>query len=155
MLYIFLSICCSVIVSVMLKLAKRYHIDVYQAITWNYSMAILLSWLFLKPQFNNLQAAPVFSYLLLALLLPSLFVIIAISIRKSGIVRTEIAQRLSLFIRVETTLDKHINPLLDLCFIIFGSDPNSKLQNSAIVTVVSIFMHGKSRKHLYYDKPLS
>src|ERR1700733_10162325 len=100
MFYIILSICCSVIVSVMLKLAKRYHIDVYQAITWNYSMAILLSWLFLKPQFNNLQAAPVFSYLLLALLLPSLFVIIAISIRKSGIVRTEIAQRLSLFIPI-------------------------------------------------------
>ena len=31
MIYILLSICCSIIVSVMLKLAKRYHIDVYQA----------------------------------------------------------------------------------------------------------------------------
>jgi hypothetical protein len=36
MLYVFLSICCSVIVSVLLKLARRYQIDVFQAITWNY-----------------------------------------------------------------------------------------------------------------------
>ena len=100
MLYIILSICCSVIVSIMLKLAKRYHIDVYQAVTWNYSMAILLSWLFLKPHLQNLEQAPVFSYTLLALLLPSLFIILATSIKLSGIVRTDIAQRLSLFIPV-------------------------------------------------------
>jgi len=49
MLYILLCICFSVIVSVMFKLAKRYQIDVYQAITWNYSMAIFLTLIFLKP----------------------------------------------------------------------------------------------------------
>jgi drug/metabolite transporter (DMT)-like permease len=84
----------------MLKLAKRYHIDVYQAITWNYSMAIILTWIFLKPQLGNLQAAPIFTYSLLALLLPALFVILAVSVRLSGIVRTDIAQRLSLFIPI-------------------------------------------------------
>jgi drug/metabolite transporter (DMT)-like permease len=100
MIYILLSICCSVIVSVLLKLARRYQVDVFQAITWNYSMAILLSWIFLRPQFQNLGEAPVFSYLLLALLLPSLFVVLAVSVRLSGIVRTDIAQRLSLFIPI-------------------------------------------------------
>jgi len=100
MIYILLSICCSVIVSVLLKLARRYQVDVFQAITWNYSMAILLSWIFLKPRFQNLGEAPVFSYLLLALLLPSLFVVLAVSVRLSGIVRTDIAQRLSLFIPI-------------------------------------------------------
>ncbi|WP_259069802.1 EamA family transporter [Mucilaginibacter sp. X4EP1] len=100
MIYIFLSICCSVAVSIMLKLAKRYHIDVYQAITWNYSMAIFLSWVFLKPQLQNLQNAPFFNYTLLAILFPALFVILASSVRLSGIVRTDIAQRLSLFIPV-------------------------------------------------------
>ncbi|WP_295673998.1 EamA/RhaT family transporter [uncultured Mucilaginibacter sp.] len=100
MLYILLSICCSIIVSVMLKLAKRYHIDVYQAVVWNYSMAIFLSWLFLKPKLVNLSGAPIVNYTLLGLLLPLLFIIIGISIKQSGIVRTDIAQRLSLLIPI-------------------------------------------------------
>jgi drug/metabolite transporter (DMT)-like permease len=87
-------------VSVMLKLAKRYHIDVYQAVTWNYSIAILLCLVFLRPHFENLQSAPILNYSLLGLLLPVLFVILAKSVRLSGIVRTEIAQRLSLFIPI-------------------------------------------------------
>ena len=84
----------------MLKLAKRYHIDVYQAITWNYSIAIVLSWLFLKPQLSNLGGAPLYLYGLLGLLLPSLFVILAASVKATGIVKTDVAQRLSLFIPI-------------------------------------------------------
>ena len=108
MLYIFLSVCCSVIVSVMLKLAKRYHIDVYQAVTWNYFMAVVLSWLFLKPHFTHLQSAPYLNCLLLGLLLPSIFIFMAASIRLSGIVRTDVVQRLSLVV-----------PII-AAFIIFG-----------------------------------
>jgi len=100
MIYVFLSICCSVVVSILLKLARRYQIDIFQAITWNYSIAILLTWIFLKPQLHNLHAAPFYIYSLLGLLLPSLFVVIAISVRYTGIVRTEVAQRLSLFIPI-------------------------------------------------------
>jgi drug/metabolite transporter (DMT)-like permease len=100
MLYVFLSICCSVVVSVLLKLAKRYQIDVFQAITWNYSMAILLTWIFFKPQLSHLQGAPVYNYLGLGILLPLVFWFIAYSIRITGIVRTDVAQRLSLFIPV-------------------------------------------------------
>lgn len=100
MLYIFLSICCSVIVSVLFKMAKRYQVDIYQVITWNYSIAIILTWLFLKPQLQNLGGGPFYIYTSLGLLLPSLFVVIALSVRFSGIVRTEVAQRLSLFIPI-------------------------------------------------------
>ncbi len=102
MLYVLLSICCSVIVSIMLKLAKRYHVDVLQAITWNYSTAILLTWIIFKPHFSNLnlQAAPIYNFAALGLLLPILFVILATSVRLTGIVRTDIAQRLSLFIPI-------------------------------------------------------
>lgn len=102
MFYIFLSICCSVAVSVMLKLAKRYQVDVYQAITWNYSAAILLTWLFFRPHLTeiNLSEAPIAVYLSLGILLPLLFIIIAASIRITGIVRTDVAERLSLFIPV-------------------------------------------------------
>lgn len=102
MFYIFLSICCSVTVSVMLKLAKRYQVDVYQAITWNYSAAILLTWLFFRPHLTqmHLADAPIGIYLSLGILLPLLFVIIAASIRITGIVRTDVAERLSLFIPI-------------------------------------------------------
>ncbi|MFD2866597.1 EamA family transporter [Mucilaginibacter antarcticus] len=100
MLYILLSICCSVIVSVMLKLAKRYQVDVVQAVMWNYVVAIALTWLFFKPQLVNLQAAPVYHLAALGVLLPVLFVVLATSVRLTGIVRTDIAQRLSLFIPI-------------------------------------------------------
>lgn len=100
MFYILLSICFSVAVSVMLKLAKRYQIDVYQAITWNYSAAIILTWVFFKPQLGNIQAAPFYTYSILGILLPVLFLVIAASVRITGIVRTDVAQRLSLVIPI-------------------------------------------------------
>jgi drug/metabolite transporter (DMT)-like permease len=103
MLFVLLSICCSVIVSIMLKLAKRYHVDVLQAVTWNYSTAILLTWLIFKPQLTNLSAAPIYNFAALGLLLPILFVVLATSVRLTGIVRTDIAQRLSLFIPIVAT----------------------------------------------------
>lgn len=98
MIYILLSITCSVIVSVMLKLAKRYVIDVKQAIAWNYAMALLLTWIVYRPQFENFDQAPWFLYGALGALLPVIFWAIAASVRHTGIVRTDVAQRLSLFI---------------------------------------------------------
>ena len=102
MIYIYLSICCSVFVSVLLKLAKRYKIDITQAIAWNYLSAGILCYVFYKPQISdlNLSETPYSIYILLGFLLPSLFIVLAASIRYSGIVRTDIAQRLSLFIPV-------------------------------------------------------
>lgn len=100
MIYIFLSICCSVFVSVLLKLARRYLIDIRQAIAWNYSIAGLLTWVFYRPgipEFSN-TLYPVF--IALGVLLPSIFVVLGLSIRYTGIVRTDVAQRLSLFIPV-------------------------------------------------------
>src|SRR5580698_6478018 len=99
-LYIFLSICCSIVVSVMLKLSKRYQIDVYQAVVWNYSMAIFLSWLLLRPHLTNLNSAPIFSYALLGILLPGIFIALGVAIKGSGIVRTDVAQRMSLLIPI-------------------------------------------------------
>ena len=98
MLYVFLSVCCSIVVSVLLKLARRYSIDIYQAITWNYLMAVALTWFFFKPQLQTVHAPPVALYVSVGLLLPLIFLIMASSVRIAGIVRTDVAQRLSLFI---------------------------------------------------------
>ncbi|WP_345951923.1 MULTISPECIES: DMT family transporter [unclassified Mucilaginibacter] len=98
MLYIFLSVCCSVLVSILLKMAKRYQINVVQAITWNYSIAALLTWIFLRPDVKSVTNAPINIYLLLGILLPVIFYMMALAVRSAGIVRTDVAQRLSLLI---------------------------------------------------------
>jgi len=129
MLYVLLSICCSVTVSVLLKLAKRYQIDVYQAITWNYSAAILLTWFFLKPSLTNLNNLTVAPYILLGILFPLLFMVIATAVRLTGIVRADVAQRLSLFI-----------PIL-ASFLLFGEQPNIvKIVGIAIGVMAIIFL---------------
>ncbi|RFZ84651.1 DMT family transporter [Mucilaginibacter terrenus] len=100
MLYVFLSVCCSVVVSILLKLSRRYSIHVFQAITWNYSMAILLTWFFFRPKLQDLDlnGAPLPIYIAVGILLPVIFMVMASSVRVAGIVRTDVAQRLSLFI---------------------------------------------------------
>lgn len=99
MIFLIISICCSVTVAIMLKLARRYSINVLQAVTWNYLFAIIFSFVFFKPDLKELansSISPV--YLGLGVLLPVVFWCLAASVRNIGIVRTEIAQRLSLFI---------------------------------------------------------
>lgn len=86
--------------AVLFKLSKRYHINTTQAIAWNYASAVLLSWLIFRPQFPEISAAPMGIYVFLGLLLPFMFVVIAASIQYTGIVRTDVAQRLSLFIPI-------------------------------------------------------
>jgi len=129
MIYIFLSVCCSVFVSVLLKLAKRYTIDTQQAITWNYSIAGLLTWLIFKPEIPDFSQNILPVYIALGLFLPLIFVMLALSIRYTGIVKTDIAQRLSLFIPVLSaflifeepyTITKIIGILIAFAAIIFS-----------------------------------
>lgn len=110
--YLLASVLCSVTVSVLLKLARRYDIDIRQAITVNYAVAAALCWLVFTPapqQFmNNAMPWPVL--VALGVLLPTVFLAMANSVRHSGIVRTDAAQRLSLFI-----------PLM-AAFLLFGDE---------------------------------
>jgi drug/metabolite transporter (DMT)-like permease len=99
MIYLLLSIACSVTVGVLLKLAKRYQIDVMQAVTWNYLFALVLSMFFFRPDFATLNInliSPI--YLALGVLLPVIFLIQGFAVQRAGLARTDIAQRLSLFI---------------------------------------------------------
>lgn len=100
MLYVLVSVIFSVTVSVILKLARRYAVDTTQIIVWNYPVAVLAAWFFLDPPVRGLPWAsmPWPVYLGLGVLLPGIFVAIAASIRYTGIVRTEVAQRISLII---------------------------------------------------------
>ncbi|MFQ1064417.1 EamA family transporter [Bordetella trematum] len=99
LLYLPLSVACSVAMVVMLKLARRHGLDVRQAILVNYAVASTLCLLLLGAR-PALPATPALWLVLLALgvLLPGGFMALAQSVRHAGIVRTDAAQRLSLFV---------------------------------------------------------
>lgn len=98
MVYIFISVLCSVTVGVLFKLAPRYSINIQQAIAWNYLTAILLAIFFFKPDIGRLSLPETPTYYMLGILLPTIFWILSRSVKAIGIARTDIAQRLSLII---------------------------------------------------------
>ena len=80
--FILLSMGCSVLVSVLLKLAPRRGLDVAQMVTWNYlAAAVLAGWL-LRPSLGALRqpGAPWPELLVLALVLPTLFLVLAAAV---------------------------------------------------------------------------
>ncbi|QYJ20508.1 EamA family transporter [Achromobacter sp. ES-001] len=115
-LYLLASVTCSVTVAVLLKLARRYDVDVRQAIAMNYAVAALLCWAVLKPNPAALftPSTPWAVLAALGVLLPSVFLAMAEAVRHAGIVRSDAAQRLSLFI-----------PLL-AAFLLFGEPVNGR-----------------------------
>ena len=100
MIYVVLAAICSVLVSVLLKLARQKGVDAGQAVTWNYLVASVLCALLLHAPLDSLREpeAPWAALLGLAMVLPVLFLVLAACVRAAGIVRTDIAQRLSLLL---------------------------------------------------------
>jgi drug/metabolite transporter (DMT)-like permease len=113
MLFLFLSIVCSVTVGVIFKLSRNYNISVIQIVTWNYLFALVLCFFTFSPDLKAIDhSAPWSIYISLGILLPSIFIFLAASIKHMGIVKTDAAQRLSLFL-----------PLL-AAWLIFNEDFN-------------------------------
>lgn len=101
MLFLILSILCSVTVGVLFKVARRYTISITQIVTTNYVLALILCYFFFSPDLATVTAqAPWGIYIPLGILLPSIFLFLAASIQHMGIVKTDAAQRLSLFIPI-------------------------------------------------------
>lgn len=110
MIYLTASICFSVAVSVLLKIARSKSIDIEQAIATNYIVAVALCMLLLKPNLQAWQAYLPTWWLFAALgvLLPSVFIIMGRAVEHAGIVKSDAAQRLSLFLPIAAS------------FLIFG-----------------------------------
>lgn len=100
MLYLMVSVLCSVSVGVLLKHWGSRGMDAAQLVTWNYLAAAGLAWGVLQPSPAVLTAAATPWPLLLGLglALPLVFLLMARSLATAGIVRTDAAQRLSLLI---------------------------------------------------------
>jgi drug/metabolite transporter (DMT)-like permease len=99
MWFVILSVICSVSVGIFLKVAKRFQLNIFQIITFNYFSALLLTYFTYQPELTfKEKTIPYSLFIGLAILLPIVFLIQAKSIKEVGIVKTDIAQRLSLFI---------------------------------------------------------
>lgn len=122
MLYLILSIFCSVSVGIIFKIAARNTRRNSQMILSNYAVALLLCYVFFAPEAqpeHYREHWPLLTALMV--LLPSIFLLLALSVKHVGIVKTDAAQRLSLFI-----------PILAAWFI-FHEDFNSwKLSGLAV-----------------------
>ncbi len=94
---IFSAALCSVLVSILLKFSKQKGFDALQMIAWNYVIASSLSYLWFKPDLAHISISqtPWWLIIVLGMVLPSIFLCLAKSLHTAGILKTEIAQRLS------------------------------------------------------------
>ncbi len=101
MLFLILSVICSVTVGVVFKIARQYQVSAKQIVGYNYIFALALCYLFFSPDLTVLDASSPWEILIpLGVLLPVVFLFLATSIKHMGIVKTDAAQRLSLIISI-------------------------------------------------------
>jgi len=87
----------SVLVSILLKNLKKKGYQPLQMIAWNYASASLLCFWWFQPDIQHISISktPWWLIVALGLILPSIFLCLAKSLEYAGIVKTEVAQRLS------------------------------------------------------------
>lgn len=154
MLYLILSIIGSLSVGVLLKLIKKLPIDIYQIIIINYISTVVLSSLIFKPSFSMIDYNfPYGLVITLGLLLPSIFIFQYLSIKHTGIIKTDIAQRMSLFIPImasififkeNITILRYISLFLGFIavyFILSKSDKDSQELNAKnVLFLICVFV---------------
>ena len=120
MLQLVLAILCSVTVGVLIKYARMKGIHIAQSIAVNYIITTTLTYFLLKPDFKGESLTDIvihhpaaYIFVILSLSLPIVFLVQAKSLEYAGIIRTDAAQRLSLFL-----------PIL-AAFTLFGETPTS------------------------------
>lgn len=101
MLFLVLSILCSVIVGVIFKITRKYKGNPTQIVAFNYVVALALCYFTFSPNLSEIDStAPWNIYIAIGVLLPFVFLSLMASIKHIGIVKTDAAQRLSLFIPI-------------------------------------------------------
>ena len=102
MIFLILSILCSVSVSILLKVSRKKGIVIEQAVAVNYLVAVAWCMLLLQPDIQAWRSYLPSWWLFgaLGVLLPVVFIIMAKAVDLAGIVRSDAAQRLSLFLPV-------------------------------------------------------
>jgi len=92
---------CSVTVGVIFKISRTYKIPSAQIVAFNYVFALALCYFIFAPDLTVLDNSSPWEILIpLGILLPVVFLFLAVSIKHMGIVKTDVAQRLSLIISI-------------------------------------------------------
>lgn len=100
MIHLIISILCSVAVGVLFKYIKaKTPVNIF-LITINYLCAIVAAYVCFRPGIDFSHIAYNRYTISLSVLLPLVFILLSLSIRHSGIIKTDIAQRISLVIPV-------------------------------------------------------
>lgn len=151
MIYVLISVCCSVLVAVLIKLARKQQINVQQLVLWNYPTTVALTYFLFNPNLQEVQvdSLPFRFYIPLMVLLPTLFIFIALAVKYSGIVKTDVAQRMSLFIPLIASfalfgeviqVNKIIGIIVGLiavvCSVSWGKSNNSKANRNSIYPIL-------------------
>lgn len=132
--FLIFAILCSVSVSVLFKLSKKFNVVTEQMIAFGYITALSLSYFLLAPDFKGLsfteyfiqsEAKPIF--LTLGLLLPIGFIVMSKAVEYGGIVRTDAAQRLALFLQIIAAV------------ILFGETLNNMRIGGVVVAFFALF----------------
>jgi drug/metabolite transporter (DMT)-like permease len=101
MLFLVLSILCSVVVGVIFKITRKYNTNPIQIVAVNYLIALALCYFTFSPNLAEVNSnSPWNIYIAIGVLLPFVFLSLVASIKHIGIVKTDAAQRLSLFIPI-------------------------------------------------------
>lgn len=97
MVLVFAAALCSVVVSILLKYCHARGVSAFQMIAWNYVAATILCGLWFQPDLTQIMRTdtPWWVIILLGVLLPSIFLCLNRALKYAGVVKTEIAQRLS------------------------------------------------------------
>ncbi len=107
---------CSVVGSILLKVAKNRGLSPIHMISWNYATASVLCFFWFKPDIQHISMTqtPWLLILALGILLPSVFLFLAKALESAGILKTEIAQRLSVVLSLAAAyfiFQEHFNQL--------------------------------------------
>lgn len=155
MTFLVLAICASVLVSIFLKVARAKNIDIAQAILVNYITAILLCVVLLKPDLSgglSILGSGTFIFVALGVLLPSVFIIMAKAVNMVGIAKSDVAQRLALFLPIlasftifgeSLTLQKGLGIVLAfLALIALTFKPDIKYTNHVSIKNTALILGG-------------
>ena len=153
MLFLILSIICSVTVGIIFKVSRKKEVSIIQIVASNYVLALLFCYIFFKPNLNEIgSSAPWGIYSAIGILLPSIFLFLAASIKHMGIVKTDAAQRLSLFIPILAAwllFGEEFNSLKIIAFLIalpalllILAKPSANTQNKWIYPAVLLLGFG-------------
>lgn len=146
MIYLILSVFCSVLVGIVIKVSKGFKADIFQMISINYLIAVLMSIFLFEVDLSNTPLnLPKTTVAALVVLLPTIFIVLFKSVQYVGIIRTDIAQRLSLFLPILaaiTIFSETISPLKALgiligissIYLILSGKKTQKIESQSYVT---------------------